>query len=587
MTKIEDEGDEGEVLVETESCINNVCDGCELRATFEILAENLSHPWDVAFHPRPGSHLKTLSEARSFSTEGLEAWVANAGNHTLTIVSGIDTEHMTTISRRDRGYFHYMTHIAAISFNEVGVEVSGRTEDKDTFGYFATCQNNNNDYLGSKEPNYFMGPSLYDSRSNDGRRNLVNLMGDECDPENSEECFFLHSDMLHEAPSCVGIVHDPEVSTSYGNVYWQIDGWNQQLVRFDFQQPHGPGSMEHSIAAVRRFPEIDLEVSLDHHAGMAINENTGLMYVANYHRNSIAVIDTASGKYARTAREEYPIFSSRLPSFEYSIYECTLNRKISVIEPTGIAVDKEKNLLYVASGGSRIVVLDISTDAIIEEIETGYENIMGITLGADGKIYFVDAVAEVLVAVSVADETDCLESFNVRNAEYDDFVAIAPVVVTGGHIFSQPGCLINPNLPNASLFDQVHLDSGYAHNGTMDEMNAAAALLANRTDCGFDSELNFDALLLGGFFCHVCLEETFCQGDEVCENVQWRGAVCVEQKDEGGMEVDSGGDGDGDDDDDGEGKEINTEEALEAGASSLKSHLSLLTVLLIVALTLS
>jgi hypothetical protein len=58
--------------------------------------------------------------------------------------------------------------------------------------------------------------------------------------------------MLHEAPSCIGIVHDPETETSYGSVFWQIDGWNEELVRFDFQKPHGPGSMEHAVAAVRR-----------------------------------------------------------------------------------------------------------------------------------------------------------------------------------------------------------------------------------------------------------------------------------------------------------------------------------------------
>ena len=52
--------------------------------------------------------------------------------------------------------------------------------------------------------------------------------------------------------SRIGIVHDPETETSYGSVFWQIDGWNEELVRFDFQKPHGPGSMEHAVAAVRR-----------------------------------------------------------------------------------------------------------------------------------------------------------------------------------------------------------------------------------------------------------------------------------------------------------------------------------------------
>jgi hypothetical protein len=31
----------------------------------------------------------------------------------------------------------------------------------------------------------------------------------------------------------------------------------------------------------------------------------------------------------------------------------------------------------------------------------------------------------------------------------------------------------------------------------------AAALLLNRTGCEYDSEPNFDQLLLGGYFCHI------------------------------------------------------------------------------------
>merc|ERR1712176_971229 len=59
-------------------------------------------------------------------------------------------------------------------------------------------------------------------------------------------------------------------------------------------------------------------------------------------------------------------------------------------------------------------------------------------------------------------------------------------------------------------------------------MDEAAALLANRTDCGYDSELNFDALLLGGYFCHTCLPEQdqACDGGGSCQNVQWLGYIC-------------------------------------------------------------
>jgi len=81
---------------------------------------------------------------------------------------------------------------------------------------------------------------------------------------------------------------------------------------------------------------------------------------------------------------------------------------------------------------------------------------------------------------------------------------------------------------------QVHVDTGYASENPdvqsmMAGMDETAALLANRTDCGFDSELNFDALLLGGYYCHECLPDNngaLCDFGGTCTNVQWLGYVC-------------------------------------------------------------
>merc|ERR1711865_556472 len=98
---------------------------------------------------------------------------------------------------------------------------------------------------------------------------------------------------------------------------------------------------------------------------------------------------------------------------------------------------------------------------------------------------------------------------------------------------SQQECRVDAIVPNVTFFDQVHLDTGYAsdnpdvqsnHTG----MDEAAALLVNRTDCEYDSELNFDALLLGGYFCHVCLPEQdlTCAGGGSCTNIQWTGYIC-------------------------------------------------------------
>ena len=276
------------------------CDSCSPGPfSVEVLHDDLDKPSDVKLHPSPGLHLGSFSSGRTFAqSNSPEAWIANRGNHSISVISGAGTSEQTSLSRLDRGYFHYNTEIAALSFNSV--DDSGRESDRDTFNYFATCQCNSNDYLQTKAANFFMGPTLYNSSPDN--RNLVNKMGKACQPH--EECFFLHSDMLHEAPLCTGIVHDPEVLTGYGTVFWQVDGWNNELVRFDFQKPHGPGSMDHAVAAVRRYPEIKITPDLEKHTGMVIDPSTGNLYFSDYKANKITVVDTTSGKYARTARVE-------------------------------------------------------------------------------------------------------------------------------------------------------------------------------------------------------------------------------------------------------------------------------------------
>ena len=101
----------------------------------------------------------------------------NGGNHSVSIVASLGTEYQTTLSRRDRGYYHYMINGTAISFN--AVSDSGRNSDRDGFNYFAVCNDNANTYLDTKEANFFMGPTLYNSDPQN--RNLVNRLGEVCE----------------------------------------------------------------------------------------------------------------------------------------------------------------------------------------------------------------------------------------------------------------------------------------------------------------------------------------------------------------------------------------------------------------------
>jgi DNA-binding beta-propeller fold protein YncE len=505
--------------------------------TVETVASGFDGPRDVAFHPTPGYHLGSYSEGRSFDPSvGEEAWVVNGMNHSVSIVASVgDGEKQTTISRRDRGYYHYLSNATALAFNTVGD--SSRSSDRDSFNYWAVCNDDRNTYLGTKEQNNFMGPTLYNSDPKN--RNLVNRLGEECG--DAEECFFLHSDMLHESPACIGIAHDPETTTAYGNVYWAFDSTGNQvtgqLVRFDFQQPHGPGSMDHAVASVRRFPNIELERGPEGvHAGMVVHPVTRELFVAVPGANKIIAVHTDSGTFARTAREEYPIFSNALPSFEYSIWECPEQRDFAtdIQMPTGLALNAEGDRLFVAEHMTGdILVFEVSSGALLYRINTGFTSIGGMALSPKSKaLYFVDEETNTLNVVKM--NAECAAPFQSRTSLYFlSSIEQAATDVGNVSLFRDYACVADPIVPDAAFFDQVHLETGYASDNpdvqSMAGMDETAALLANRTDCGYTSDLNFDALLLGGFFCHMCLpgeQGAECDFGGTCTNVQWQGYVC-------------------------------------------------------------
>jgi len=412
-----------------------------------------------------------------------------------------------------------MMNITALSFNMVSD--SGRDSQRDTFAYFATCQDSNNTYSGLKEPNFFMGPSLYSSSPE--YKNLVRHDGGECG--RADECFFLHADMLHESPSCAGIVHDPETVTAYGTVYWTIDGAVGHLVRYDFQQPHGPGLMDHSVAAVRRYPEVQVVRGPPGvHQGMVIDASDRALYVASTGSGQILRVLIDTGEYARTAREEYPIFSSRFPSFEYSIFQCMEFTEFAsgLQDPSGLAL--ADGMLFVAEYSTGdVIVFDIPTGFRVNSYSTGSAGLMGLSFAPrSGRLHGVNALTNELL--ELWPEAACGNSFQLyARAGYALPEQLRPK--------SNATCVPNGTIPNATLFEQVHVDSGYAsdnpavQNDTM--MDESAALLANRTDCEWNSSLNFDSLLLGGYLCHRCLPDNCAARDGGrCTNLQWAGYTC-------------------------------------------------------------
>lgn len=257
------------------------------------------------------------------------------------------------ICLQDRSFYHYNAHLAAIDIHD---------------NMMVTCQNSSNDYAGTKSPNMFMGLTLYDLELD-----WIRTDGSQFDYTNSSHVPFLsHVDMLHEAPNCSGVVNinknfENKLTT---NRYFHTDNINAQVVVTDFKDPHGVGSMDHSSANVERLYGIPLSTKMK---GVAADPTREVAYVADMGQDVIFEIFYKSGRPMRSARGDYPIYSSIDEKFVYSIREFT-SWKIAAHIQSPIAVCLDKEFLYILGyGGQKITIVDTGTSSKIREFDTEFD----------------------------------------------------------------------------------------------------------------------------------------------------------------------------------------------------------------------
>ena len=253
-----------------------------------------------------------------------------------------------------------------------------------------------------KRPNRFMGPSLYDTEVKvgthavdggwpAGKNVYVDAAGNGCDPDadptssddSSPTCFWTHTDMLHATPNCMGIAHDPEPDTPYNNVFWVFDGLNSTLVRYDFEQPHGPGSLDHSLANARRFPGDFADARPGVPGHVVVDPETRTVFVADTGGGRIVAVGADSGRFASHARVDlggdFQLWSSPEPPFEYSLFGCAAHKTFAdgIDKPSGLAL--HGNALLVGEHGTgKIIALHRTTGARLGEIQTGASKLFGV-----------------------------------------------------------------------------------------------------------------------------------------------------------------------------------------------------------------
>ena len=354
--------------------------------------DGLFDPRDLEFHPGRADEL----------------WIANRGDDSISIIhdTGLSTQYSE--NREDSNSNHFLEEVSAIAFGAYHPEFDWQ---------WGSAQETQNTYCGQGSPNQFMGPTLWPSSLShfavENQNNGNGLLGS-------------HIDMNHESPDGMGIAHDS------GNAYWYFDGYYGELVYYDFQVDHDTGQDDHSDGIVHRYVDIELTRDGGIPGHMVLDKESGILYIADTGKNRVLWVNTDDQSVSTTdilnsATQMEPLAEYKEKrGMEWGVLDTGLGR------PSGIAL--EGDTLFVSENGNgQIVAYDLADDGksatVADTIQTSAQFIMGLEVGPDGHLYYVDNGKDQVVRIDpfydldadgVLDEDDnCIAIANPGQANYD------------------------------------------------------------------------------------------------------------------------------------------------------------------------
>jgi hypothetical protein len=385
--------------------------------------KGVNQPRDLDFHP-------ILSR--------YELWVINKGTESsggsTVKFSNAGLTGQTSKYQKDGNSYHFMSLPTGIAFSE-----------NENFATSTGVYDANHD-----GGNPFTGPALW---SSDPKIYAITPPGGNGS----------HLDMLHQSPYCMGICNESD------NVFWVTDGNSNDIVRYDFEEDHGPGQSDHSDGIIRRYVDAEFYAESTHDvvSHLVLDKTTNWLYYVSTADKKVKRLNISTGS-----------FGYNLPPYEqvseYSAYQnATVEDLITagLTQPAGIELFNNRLLVSDFSTGD-INFYDISgTNAeFLGKVVTGNAGIMGIKIGPDGKIWYVNKTLSQVIRL---DTTNVLLT-GINNITQSDLLRIYPNPVSSAltistdnvpdHIilFNMTGQVIKYLKPNSlnSLINLIDLNSG-------------------------------------------------------------------------------------------------------------------------------
>jgi hypothetical protein len=297
-----------------------------------------------------------LDEPRDLGFSNLhtdQLFITNRGDHSISIIHDFFGSSPTISKHAGDGSRHFCARPSGLAFGDTGIMATIHEEDEIT---------------QATTPWDFMGPTLHDTE--------LPLF---------DAGWRSHIDMLHNSPNGVGIAHYS------GNTFFVFDGLHESITMYDFQMDHGHGGNDHSDGVVRRYVEGQVGYVPDVASHLEVSGD--LVYIADTGNRRIAVLDPSVGSLGSTISPNYDGSDQRRVEGG-SIETLVDGYSHDLSLPSGLAIHDGRIFVSDASDGE-IVAFDMDGTEL-GRIDTGPSGIMGLTVGPDGDLYFINATQETL-----------------------------------------------------------------------------------------------------------------------------------------------------------------------------------------------
>jgi len=319
--------------------------------TFDLIVnsfDQISQPRDLDFHPN--GELWILNKGTE-NSGGSTVKVTNPGN-----VGQID------LWEQDGNAYHFMSLPSGIAFSNNG--------------NFATSTSVLDANHGGGS---FTGPTLWSSDP------LIYAK-----PSGGNGS---HLDMLHESPYSMGIASESE------NIFWVYDDNNNDICMYDFAEDHGPGNSDHDDGRVLRYQGMGLN-AINHNVvnHLELDINKKWLYFVDGGNQRILRLDITTG-----TTNGAPTWGPQESLAEYQKMNGFTWEEVvttGLTQPAGIDII-DNHLVVTDYSNGDIVFYDISSVPATEigRVQTNEPGIMGIVIGPEGRIWYVNTTLNKVVKI--------------------------------------------------------------------------------------------------------------------------------------------------------------------------------------------